>query len=34
MKAAKRRRLVASGWAVGTAREFLGLGDEERPSSS
>ena len=29
MKTAKRKRLVANGWAVGTARDFLGLSDEE-----
>jgi DNA-binding XRE family transcriptional regulator len=29
MKASKRRRLVARGWAVGDAREFLGLRPEE-----
>jgi DNA-binding XRE family transcriptional regulator len=29
MKASKRKRLVAKGWTIGTAREFLGLSDEE-----
>jgi DNA-binding XRE family transcriptional regulator len=29
MKALKRKRLAAKGWAVGTAREFLGLSGEE-----
>lgn len=29
MKKAKRARLERSGWKVGTAREFLGLSDEE-----
>ena len=29
MKAAKRKRLKARGWAVGNAREFLGLSEEE-----
>ena len=29
MRAAKRKRLVARGWAVGDAREFLGLTEEE-----
>jgi DNA-binding XRE family transcriptional regulator len=29
MKATKRKRLAARGWAVGDAREFLGLTDEE-----
>lgn len=29
MKAAKLRRLQAAGWRVGSAKEFLELGDEE-----
>jgi DNA-binding XRE family transcriptional regulator len=29
MRAAKRKRLAARGWAVGDAREFLGLTEEE-----
>lgn len=29
MKVARRKRLESSGWKVGTAREFLGLSDEE-----
>jgi DNA-binding XRE family transcriptional regulator len=29
MRAGKKKRLVARGWAVGDAREFLGLTDEE-----
>ena len=29
MKKAKRARLEAAGWKVGTVREFLGLTDEE-----
>jgi len=29
MKPGKRKRLVARGWVVGDAREFLGLSDEE-----
>lgn len=29
MKAAKRKRLVAGGWVVGDAKQFLGLSDEE-----
>jgi DNA-binding XRE family transcriptional regulator len=29
MKASKKRRLVARGWAVGDAREFLDLSPEE-----
>lgn len=29
MKKAKRARLEAAGWKVGSAREFLGLSDEE-----
>lgn len=29
MKPEKRKRLEAAGWRVGTAREFLGLTDEE-----
>jgi DNA-binding XRE family transcriptional regulator len=29
MKPAKRKRLIARGWAVGDAREFLGLSEEE-----
>jgi len=29
MNARKRKRLQASGWKVGSAREFLGLSDEE-----
>ena len=29
MKPAKKRRLLARGWAVGGAREFLDLTDEE-----
>src|SRR5262245_44623483 len=29
MRKAKRGRLGAAGWKVGTAREFLGLSDEE-----
>jgi len=29
MKAAKRRRLLARGWSVGNARDFLELTDEE-----
>jgi DNA-binding XRE family transcriptional regulator len=29
MKSAKRRRLEAAGWKVGSARGFLGLTDEE-----
>lgn len=29
MRAAKRKRLVAKGWALGDARAFLGLSDEE-----
>ncbi len=29
MKAAKRKRLAAKGWAVGDARAFLGLSGEE-----
>ena len=29
MRPAKRKRLAARGWAVGDAREFLGLSEEE-----
>ena len=29
MKAAKRKRLGRVGWAVGSAKDFLGLSDEE-----
>lgn len=29
MRAAKKKRLAARGWAVGDARHFLGLSDEE-----
>ena len=29
MKPAKRRRLEAAGWKVGSARDFLGLTDED-----
>jgi hypothetical protein len=29
MKPEKRKQLEAAGWRVGTAREFLGLTDEE-----
>jgi DNA-binding XRE family transcriptional regulator len=29
MKRAKRQRLERKGWRVGTAKEFLGLSDEE-----
>ena len=29
MNAEKRKRLEAKGWKVGTAKEFLGLSDEE-----
>lgn len=29
MREAKRKRLEAKGWKVGTAQEFLGLSDEE-----
>jgi DNA-binding XRE family transcriptional regulator len=29
MKASKRKKLEAAGWKVGSAREFLGLSDEE-----
>jgi DNA-binding XRE family transcriptional regulator len=29
MRAAKKKRLAARGWAVGDAREFLGLTEEE-----
>lgn len=29
MKANKRKKLEAAGWKVGSAREFLGLSDEE-----
>jgi hypothetical protein len=29
MKASKRARLAARGWAIGDAREFLGLSDDE-----
>jgi len=29
MKDAKRRRLEKRGWVVGTAKQFLGLSDEE-----
>ena len=29
MKPGKRKRLMARGWVVGDAREFLGLSDEE-----
>ena len=29
MREAKRRRLEAKGWKIGTARDFLGLTDEE-----
>ena len=29
MKKAKRARLEAAGWKVGTVRQFLGLSDEE-----
>jgi DNA-binding transcriptional regulator YiaG len=29
MKANRRKKLEAAGWKVGTAREFLGLSDEE-----
>jgi ribosome-binding protein aMBF1 (putative translation factor) len=29
MRATKKKRLAARGWAVGDAREFLGLSDEE-----
>ncbi len=29
MRAGRKKRLVARGWAVGDARDFLGLTDEE-----
>jgi DNA-binding XRE family transcriptional regulator len=29
MRASKKKRLVARGWAVGDARDFLGLSEEE-----
>jgi DNA-binding XRE family transcriptional regulator len=29
MRAAKKKRLAARGWAVGDAREFLGLSEDE-----
>jgi ribosome-binding protein aMBF1 (putative translation factor) len=29
MKTAKRKRLEAAGWKVGSAQEFLGLSDQE-----
>ena len=29
MKSTKSRKLTAAGWRVGTAREFLGLSDDE-----
>jgi DNA-binding XRE family transcriptional regulator len=29
MRAGKRKRLIARGWVVGDARDFLGLSDEE-----
>jgi len=29
MKVSKRKKLEAAGWKVGSAREFLGLSDEE-----
>ncbi len=29
MRDMKRRRLEAKGWKVGTAKEFLGLSEEE-----
>ena len=29
MKANRRKKLEAAGWKVGTAKEFLGLSDEE-----
>ena len=29
MKSAKARKLTATGWRVGTAKEFLGLSDDE-----
>ena len=29
MRDAKKRRLEAKGWKIGTAREFLGLSDQE-----
>ena len=29
MRGAKRKRLEAQGWKVGTSQEFLGLSDEE-----
>jgi DNA-binding XRE family transcriptional regulator len=29
MRTAKRKRLIARGWAVGSARDFLGLSEEE-----
>ena len=29
MRAGKRKRLMARGWSVGDARDFLGLTDEE-----
>jgi DNA-binding XRE family transcriptional regulator len=29
MRASKRRRLESKGWKIGTAKEFLGLSDEE-----
>jgi DNA-binding XRE family transcriptional regulator len=29
MRAGKRKRLMARGWIVGDARDFLGLSDEE-----
>ena len=29
MRAGKRKRLMARGWAVGNAEDFLGLSDEE-----
>lgn len=29
MKASNRKKLEAAGWKVGSAREFLGLSDEE-----
>lgn len=29
MKTTKRKRLEAAGWKVGSAREFLGLSDQE-----
>ena len=34
MNTAKRMRLEAAGWSVGSTADFLELSPEERPSSS